>query len=131
MEMIYQNIISMMNVKIKNIFLIIIFILLIFIIIIIIIILSKSNKTHELFIVENPADADDEEETEKIEINLDPTFQVGNYLSCYFHNMGVAFSRGKIMKPQQYPPTLPVSQNIYLPKCLSTEVFNMPLHNTE
>ena len=81
-----------MNAKTIYYFLVLIIILFFFVVFILQTFILQTKQT-ELFVVHDTKE--EEEETEKTEIGLDPTFQIGNYLSCYFYNMGLAFSRGK------------------------------------
>ena len=88
-----------MNAKTIYYFLVLIIILFFFVVFILQTTFILQTKQTELFVVhdskEEETEEEEEEETEKTEIILDPALQIGNYLSCYFYNMGVAFSLGK------------------------------------
>jgi hypothetical protein len=89
--------VTKMNAKTIYYFLVLIIILFFFVVFILQTFILQTKQT-ELFVVHDSKEEEteeEEEETEKTEIILDPAFQIGNYLSCYFYNMGVAFSLGK------------------------------------
>jgi len=80
------------------------------------IILYKTTYT-EPFVVDEYKDENEYLETEKTEMFLDPTFQIGNYLSCYFHDMALAFSQGK-----NFETTSPSTDSKSFAKYLPTKV---------
>jgi hypothetical protein len=59
---------------------------------------NKIKITKEYFNEKNAEIVSDATNFESHEIPFDPNYQLGNYLSCYFYNMGLAFLHGKDFK---------------------------------
>jgi len=85
----------------RNYAIIFIIFILLFIMTIFISLIPKPSNI-ELFSNNN----DNSEKTERFSIGLDPNLQLGNFLSCYFYNMAIAFLHNK-----NYETTYTVSED--------------------